>query len=326
VFGRPAFQYDPPEMARTSAGISDALPHRLEAIAAQVRRERASSARALGLGKLTRGEQVELLSALGRAGLEHTGKAIRVPLAEQVRDCLAQAGGQGLLQAHLAREVKGARSAAELRHTLQALLEQGAIVKLVDEGGMRLTTSAARALTGAELDQLAALAKRLGVLARATRARDNGPRPTLARRVLEAPRALLNQLAGVREPAPAPESCSRAEPRASTLAPRAPASEPSTEVVAGDALQQQLLAAFLVAPAPAGLIRVPDVIRALEPFHPRAALLAAASALARRGEIELRPEASIGRLAREQRMRCPRALDGTPLSNARLLSPAGAQP
>jgi hypothetical protein len=313
VFGRPAFQYYPPEMARTSAGISDALLHRLEAIAIQVRRERATSARALGLGKLTRGEQVELLSALGRAGLEHTGKAIRVPLAEQVRDCLAQAGGQGLLEVALARDVKGARSVAELRQTLQELLEQGAIVRLVDEGGMRLATSAARALTGAELDQLAALAKRLGVLARATRTRDNGPRPMLARRVLEPPRALLNQLAGVREPAPTPE-----------LGPRAP--EPGPEEVPSDALQQLLLAAFLVAPAQAGLIRVPDVIRALERLHPRAALLAAASALARRGEIELRPEASIGRLAREQRMRCPRALDGTPLSNARLLQPTGAQP
>jgi hypothetical protein len=324
VFGRPAFQYYPPEMARTSAGIPDALTHRLEAIAAQVRRERATSARALGLGKLTRSEQVELLSALGRAGLEHTGKAIRVPLAEQVRDCLVQAGGQGLAETELAREVKGTRGIAELRHTLQQLLEQGAIVRLVDEGGMRLATSAARALTGAELDQLAALAKRLGVLARATRARDDGPRVTLARRVLEAPRALLHQLAGVREPTAAADCGARAEPRASTLAARAP--EPSTEEAASDALQQQLLAAFLVAPAPAGLIRVPDVIRALERLHPRAALLAAASSLARRGEIELRPEASIGRLAREQRIRCPRALDGTPLSNARLLSPAGAQP
>jgi hypothetical protein len=309
VFGRPAFQYYPPEMARTSAGISDALLHRLEAIAIQVRRERATSARALGLGKLTRGEQVELLSALGRAGLEHTGKAIRVPLAEQVRDCLAQAGGQGLLEAALAREVKGARSAAELRLALQALLAQGAIIKLVDEGGVRIATSAVRALSGAELDQLAALAKRLGVLARATRAGDDAPRPTLARRALEAPRALLNQLAGAREPAP-----------------DTPEPSPSPEGAAGEALQQQLLAAFLVAPAPAGLIRVPDVIRALERLHPRAALLAAASALARRGEIELRPEASIGRLAREQRVRCPRALDGTPLSNARLLPRAGAQP
>lgn len=262
------------------------------------------SARGLGLGKLSRGAQAELLSALGRAGLEHTGKAIRVPLREQVREALTRAGAQGLHASALAREVKGARSAAELRLTLQELLEAGAILKLADEEGVRLATSAARALTGAELDQLAALAKRLGALARATRARSEGPRPTLARAALEAPRALLEQLAGARPTA-------------------AEASQPAAPP---EAVEQALLAAFLVAPAPSGLIRVPDVIRALERLFPRAALRAAAGALARRGELELRPEASIGRLAHEERARCPMAPDGTPLSSARLLNAGGARP
>jgi hypothetical protein len=356
VFGRPAIHYYLPEMARTSAGISDALRHRLEALAAQVRRERAASARSLGLGKLSRAEQAELLSALGRAGLEHTGQAIRVPLGEQVRECLARAGAQGLREAVLAREVKGARSAAELRLTLQTLLQEGAIIKLLDEDGMRLASSAARALTSAELDQLAALAKRLGVLAQATRAGNKPPRPTLARSALEAPRALLNQLAGGRataQQAPvalAPErSADDAAPdrapavllaaRAGEAAPGQPAAAghavhqalhataaPDQPAAAGHAVQQALHAAFLVAPAASGLIRVPEVIRALERLYPRAALVAAASTLARRGEIELRPEASIRRFPEAERARCPLAPDGTPLSNARVTQPSGGQP
>jgi hypothetical protein len=317
-------------MARTSAGISETLPHSLDAIADQVRRERAVSARSLGLGKLGRGAHAELLSALGRVGLEHTGKTVRVPLREQIRESLARAGSQGLRQPALAREVKGARNATELRLALEELLEQGSVVKLVDESGVQLATSSARALNGAELDQLAALAKRLAVLAKATRPTATAARCTLARSTLEAPRALLQQLAGVRESGATPAPSAReARPEAApagqgaTVRTAEPRGKP--EPVA-DAVLQAVLAAFLAAPAPSGLIRVPDLIRALERLYPRATLVAAADALARRGELELRPEASIARLPREERARCPLAPDGTPLSYARLLAPGRARP
>jgi hypothetical protein len=78
--------------------------------------------------------------------------------------------------------------------------------------------------------------------------------------------------------------------------------------------------ALHLAPARAGLVRVPDVVRALEQDHARAALLAALDAMARDGTLELRPESAIAGLSGEDRARCPVGPDGTPLSYARLLA------
>jgi hypothetical protein len=82
--------------------------------------------------------------------------------------------------------------------------------------------------------------------------------------------------------------------------------------------------ALKLAPAHAGLVRVPDVVRALETEYAHATLIDALDAMARDGTLELRPESAIARLSDEDRARCPVGLDGTPLSYARLL--AGARP
>jgi hypothetical protein len=148
-------------------------------------------------------------------------------------------------------------------------------------------------LTDTELDQLAALATRLSALLKSTKASKTKPRATLARKALRVALAELGALARGRE---------------------------------ATSVEDVVRAAFLNAPAPSGLVRVPDVIRALEPVHPRSALLAATDALARAGVLELRPEASIARLAEDDRIRCPIGPDGTPLSYARMITqPQGAQ-
>jgi hypothetical protein len=182
--------------------------------------------------------------------------------------------------------VKGARSAAELRLVVRQLLDEGVLAQVAESGGARLCLRGEQLLSTAELDQLAALVDQLSALARATRPAADKPRATLARAALQQPLDALAAL--VRGP-------QRAQ-----------------------GLHEALQAAFFAAPSAAGLIRVPDVIRALEHAFPRAALLAGSVQLAQQGVLELRPEASIGRLAEEDRARCPRALDGTPLSSARL--------
>jgi hypothetical protein len=245
-----------------------------------------------------------LLEALARAGLEHTGKMIRVPLRQQVRAALAAAGERGISESQLARAVKGARSAAELRLIARQLADEGTLASVTEGRVRHFVLRSAQLLADVELDQLAALAARLGALAKSTKASKTKPRATLARRLLEAPLAELSALARDRTNG--------------SLEARGPAREQNVR----DAVH----AAFLSAPAPSGLVRVPDVIRALEPVHARSALLAATDALARAGVLELRPEASIARIADDDRVRCPIGPDGTPLSYARMMTqPEGAQ-
>jgi hypothetical protein len=280
----------PPPPARTSETLSEL---RFAELIAQVRRERAVLVRSAGFAKLTRAAHAQLLEVLARAGLEHTGPMIRVPLRQQVSDALASAGELGLSESELARVVKGARSAAELRLIARELSGEGALASVVEGRTTRLVVRGPELLTDTELDQLAALATRLSALLKSTKASKTKPRATLARKALRVALAELGALARGRE---------------------------------ATSVEDVVRAAFLNAPAPSGLVRVPDVIRALEPVHPRSALLAATDALARAGVLELRPEASIARLAEDDRIRCPIGPDGTPLSYARMITqPQGAQ-
>jgi hypothetical protein len=280
----------PPRPTRTSETFSEL---RLAELIAQVRRERAVLVRTAGLAKLSRAAHAQLLEALARAGLEHTGPMLRVPLRQQVSDALVSAGERGLSEPELARVVKGARSAAELRLIARELSGEGVLASVVEGRATRLVVRSPELLTDAELDQLAALATRLSALVKSTKASKTKPRATLARKGLRVALAELGALARGRE---------------------------------ATSVEDLVRAAFLNAPAPSGLVRVPDVIRALEPVHPRSALLAATDALARAGVLELRPEASIARLAEDDRMRCPIGPDGTPLSYARMMThPQGAQ-
>src|SRR5688572_17796567 len=105
----------------------------IDAIIARVRDESGVPVSALRLGKLSARAHAELLSVLARSNLEHTGSAIRVPLRDQVRAAVEHAGEAGISAKELAREVKGARSAAELGLVIRDLIADGKLV-IVAEG------------------------------------------------------------------------------------------------------------------------------------------------------------------------------------------------
>jgi hypothetical protein len=270
----------------------ESLPDEIiDAIIARVRDESGVAVSALRLGKLSRRAHAQLLSVLARSNLEHTGKAIRVPLRDQVRAAVARAGEAGIATKALAREVKGARSAAELGLVIRDLIADGKLVIVTEGRAQRAAAPGPQWLSEAELVAVADVAQALAGLAKATRAAKGKPRPTLGRAVFDHPLRVLQQLAGRSDAAPA---------------------------------RAAMQMALKVAPARAGLVRVPDVVRALETEYAHAALLDALDAMARDGTLELRPESAIAGLSAEDRARCPIAVDGTPLSYARLL--AGGRP
>ena len=84
-------------------------PATLSTIVDRVRHEGALKPTTLGLGKLTRTAEAELVEGLARAGLEHTGKAIRLPLRQQLLSLFDRAGDAGLAASAIPRGVKGAQ-------------------------------------------------------------------------------------------------------------------------------------------------------------------------------------------------------------------------
>jgi hypothetical protein len=263
----------------------------IDAIIARVRDESAVAVSALGLGKLSARAHAQLLSVLARFNLEHTGKAIRVPLRDQVRAAVERAGEAGIPTKALAREIKGARSAAELGLVIGDLIADGKLVIVGEGRAQRAAAPGPQWLSGAELAAVAEVAQVLAGLTKATRAAKGKPRPTLDRRVLSQPLRVLQALAGRSD---------------------------------AESVRAALRVSLELAPAHAGLVRVPDVVRALEAEYAHATLLDALDAMARDGTLELRPESAIAGLSDEDRARCPVGLDGTPLSYARLL--AGERP
>ena len=261
-------------------------PATLSTIVDRAKREGALKPTTLGLGKLTRTAEAELVEGLARAGLEHTGKAIRLPLRQQLLSLFDRAGDAGLAASAIPRGVKGARSAAEVALVLRELADEGLVTPVAESKTLRWARRSDSLLSEVELDELAALAKQLADLAKKTKAPKGKARPTLTRASLEAAAGMLHRFASTHS---------------------------------GNDVRSALRAALRVAPSPGGLVRVPDVIRALDGTHPPATLLAELEALAREGWLELRPEAGIGRMSPEDRAACPKALDGTPLSYARLL-------
>lgn len=252
---------------------------------ARVRVAGAIGKSALKWSKLDAAAQATLRAALESAGLEVTEKHARVPLAEQVDRVVRGADERGVPLPQLARAVKGARSTVELRAIIDARIAAGAIA-LVTDGKVERVVIASEALLGpAELDRLPALLASLRALVARTKATTGKPRATISRATL---RALFEGEA----------------PKPSSVA----------------TVKTALLDAFAGAAAPTGLVRVPEVIGTLEPVYARAALLAALDALARAGAVELRPESGLQRMSEEDRARCLSALDGTPLSYARVIA------
>jgi hypothetical protein len=258
----------------------------LASIVERARNACAVTLTSLRLGKLSGKARGELLEAVARAGLELTGTAIRVALRDQIRELIKCADASGIPSTTIARQVKGAAS-AEVAVAVRELIRDGELALVADARASRLALPGPALLSDDELATLSELTQALTKVLKTTRASKNKPRPTLLRSVLDEPVQVLQGLA-------AKQDASRT--------------------------RTALHAALAAAPLSAGLVRVPDLIRALESEHSRASLLAALDTFTREGLIELRPDSAIGRLPDDDRARCPVGIDGTPLVFARPLA------
>ncbi|HEU5059183.1 MAG TPA: hypothetical protein VFU21_21770 [Kofleriaceae bacterium] len=272
-------------MPRKVQGL-DHLPDGLvEEVEAAVR-----AAGAVPLGKLTRQKlgrraQAQLFEGLARRGLERTGRAVRVPLREQVVAALADGP---VATSALRKRVRGAASAGELKLVVGDLARAGRAAIVVRGGVEEVVAPSDQVLSAAELAAVGRLARDLGKAAAAVRGRAGRPARSLWRAelmgLLDRARAALGGTA--------------------------------------DAVTLVLDAVRRHASPTTGLAPVPAIARALGPRLPdvRQALLAAAAA----GVVELRPESGVGLLAPADADLCPRGPDGWPLSWARALERGGA--
>ena len=273
-------------MARKVQGL-DHLPDGLtEEVEAAVRQAGAVPLGKLTRAKLTRRAQGQLFEALARRGLERTGRAVRVPLREQVAASLA---GGPIGTAALRKRVRGAASAGELKVVLADLARARRAAIVVRRGVEHVAPPSHEVLAAPELAAVRDLARDLGKAVAAVRGRAGQPARSLWRADLV---ALLER----------------------------------ARVALGgggdDAVSLVLDAVRSHASPSTGLAPVPAIARALGPRLPdvREALLAAAAA----GVVELRPESGVGLLAPADAELCPRGPDGWPLSWARELPRRGA--
>ena len=267
--------------ARTPRTI-DTLPAELPAEVERAVR----AAGALALAKLTKvklgpAARRELEQRLVAAGLERTPSALRVPLGEQLL-ALVQGGARVPLK-DVAKRVKGGAK-KELDAALDRLVRAGQARVVVRTAVEVLVSGADRALSPGEVAAMAGAHAALGKVLKKVTAKG---------RARSIPRDDLPALLGAFDQA---------------LRPPAPAS-PSTEIVA-EALRRL---------AVLDMVRVPDLVRALDGkvvlAEVHRALLAADDA----GVIELRPESGTEFLAEEDARLCPPGPRGTVFSYAALV-------
>ncbi len=268
-------------MATRTAEIKEALPPDLPAEVERAVR----AAGALALAKLTKvklgpSARSELERRLVAAGLERTPSAIRVPLGEQLL-VLVQGGGRVPLK-EVAKRVKGGAK-KELDAALDALVRAGQARVVVRTAVEVLVGGADRALAPAEVTEVAAAHAALGKVLKKVTARGR-------------PRSILRD-----------DLAALIGPFDRAVQPPAPAA-PSAEMVA-EALRRL---------AVLDLVRVPDLVRALEGKMAIADVHRALLDADRAGTIELRPEAGNEFLSEEDARLCPPGPRGTVFSYAAL--------
>jgi hypothetical protein len=183
-------------MPRKVQGL-DHLPDGLvEQVEAAVR-----AAGAVPLGKLTRQKlgrraQGQLFEALARRGLERTGRAVRVPLREQVVAALADGP---IATSALRKRVRGASSAGELKLVVGDLARARRAAIVVRGGVEEVVAPSDQVLSAAELAAVGQLARDLGKAAAAVRGRAGRPARSLWRaRAGRAPRSRAGRSGGNR--------------------------------------------------------------------------------------------------------------------------------
>jgi len=254
------------------------------------------AAGALPIAKLTRarlGDEARRLleSRLVAAGLERAGKAIRVPLAEQIGALLE--GGARVALKDLPRRIKGA-ARKEIDAAVDAVVRAGTARVVVRTQIEVLVGAADRALSPAEIAELVKAHAALGKVLKKVTARGR-PRSLL--------RDDLTALLG-------PVAVGAGDAR--------PAHHPATGALDAGALVAEALAR-LEDPV-LKLARVPDLARALAGRLALAELHRALFAAEDAGVIELRPEAGGEFIADEDARLCPSGPRGTVLSHVRRVS------
>ena len=271
-------------MAARTAKIVETLPPDLPAeVERAVRAVGALSLTKLTKHKLGLAARRDLERQLVAAGLERTASVVRVPLAEQLL-ALVRGGGRVPLK-EVAKRVKGGTK-KELGAAIDQLIRAGSARVVVRTAVEVLVGGADRALAPAEVTELARAHAALGKVLKKVTAK--GRARTVLRDDLN---PLLAAFDPVREP---PETTAGA-----------------TGIIA-EALRRL---------AVLDLVRVPDLVRALDGKVALAdvhrALLAADDA----GAVELRPEAGNEFLSEEDARLCPPGPRGTVLSYARVVRP-----
>ena len=267
-------------MARKVQEVDELPDGLVEEVEGAVRESGAVPLRKLTRVKLSRRVEGLLHEQLARRGLERTGRAVRVPVREQV---LAAAATGPVATAAVRKRVRGLAGAGELALAVGDLARSGRAAVVMRDGVEHLAAPSPQVLAPAELAVVRDLARALGKLVTSLRPRAGRPPRSLWRpdvdQLLEQARAELGGGA---------------------------ASDPVALVV--DAVRRY-------ASPTTGLAPVPAIARALGSRLPdvREALLAASAA----GLVELRPESGVGLLAPADAELCPRDPDGWPLSWAR---------
>lgn len=267
-------------MARKVQEVDELPGGLVEEVEGEVRRSGAVALRKLTKMKLSRRAEGLLHEGLARRGLERTGKAVRVPIREQV--VAASAPGPVAASA-MRKEVRGLASAGELKLVLADLVRSGRAAIVMRDGVEHLAAPSPEVLASEQLAAVQDLGRALGKAVSSVRARAGRPARSLWRADIV---ALLDRaraaLAGEADPVALVVQAVRRH------------ASPTT-----------------------GLAPVPAIARALGGALPdvREALLAAAAA----GLVELRPESGVGLLAPADAELCPRGADGWPLSWAREL-------
>ena len=157
----------------------DELPGGLvEEVEGAVRRSGSVPLAKLTRVKLTRRAAGILHDQLARRGLERTGRAVRVPVREQV---LAAVAGGPLPRAAVKKEVRGLAGAGELAVAISDLVRGGRVALVMRGGVEQVALPSREVLAPRELVAVGELARALGKAAGSVRARAGRPPRSLWR-------------------------------------------------------------------------------------------------------------------------------------------------
>jgi hypothetical protein len=231
--------------------------------------------------------RARLISELTIRGIERTPKLVRIPLAEQLRGLLAQ--GERIPLKLLPKRMKGA-SGPEVKAALAGQIKSGG-AHVVIRGKNEVVVGGSEPVVGRDgIARLATLQKALTDLGKKLAAK-GGPRTVL----IEDVELLLEGVPG--------------------LVAREPAGDPALAL--RDVLQR-------LARTQHGLVSIPALVREV-PGMKAAAIHAFLISEEKTGNVELRPETSVGTLlSAEDRALCPRSSSGDLLSYALLIHGAAS--